>query len=209
MPSARHILLLADDPVVRASLAEQLRHDPALVVSEAAHLAELGDGATPPDLVLVDQAMPTDVERLRAQGFQGPVLVLGNNSVDKADERIEKPFRFSHLLARLHAYLAGASDNEHSIQIGPYQFRPTAKLLIDAGGMRIRLTEKEANILKFLHGAGGTVARDRLLHEVWGYNPAVTTHTLETHIYRLRRKIEKSPGEAKILLTDGGGYRLA
>jgi DNA-binding response OmpR family regulator len=209
MPSARHILLLADDPVVRASLAEQLRQDPSFLVSEAARLADLGETVSPADLVLVDQASPDDVGLLRAQGFQGPVLVLGGDITDKADERIEKPFRFSHVLARLHAYLAGATDNERSIQIGPYQFRHTAKLLIDAGGERIRLTEKEANILKFLHGAGGTVARDRLLHEVWGYNPAVTTHTLETHIYRLRRKIEKGPGEAKILLTDGGGYRLA
>ena len=54
----------------------------------------------------------------------------------------------------------------------------------------------------------GVVARDVLLHEVWGYNAGVTTHTLETHIYRLRQKIEPEPGQARLLLTDAGGYRL-
>jgi len=74
---------------------------------------------------------------------------------------------------------------------------------------KIRLTEKETNILKFLHRAPeGVVARDVLLHEVWGYNAGVTTHTLETHIYRLRQKIEPDPGNARLLVTESGGYRL-
>ena len=100
----------------------------------------------------------------------------------------------------------GASD-ETPFEIGPYLFRPGAKLLTEAQ-RKIRLTEKETNILKFLHAAARTVPRETLLHEVWGYNPAVTTHTLETHIYRLRRKIEENPGQAKILVTEDGGYRL-
>jgi DNA-binding response OmpR family regulator len=91
--------------------------------------------------------------------------------------------------------------------IGPYLFRPGAKLLTE-GARRVRLTEKETDILKYLAAADRTVPRETLLHEVWGYNPAVTTHTLETHIYRLRRKIEKTPGKAEILVTEGGGYRL-
>jgi len=81
-------------------------------------------------------------------------------------------------------------------------------VLLDSDGKKIRLTEKETNILKFLYRSGDTVARETLLHEVWGYNPAVTTHTLETHIYRLRQKIEENPGQAQILITESGGYRL-
>ena len=94
------------------------------------------------------------------------------------------------------------------MRIGPYTFHPSAKLL-QADGRKVRLTEKETNILKFLHASAGTVPREILLHEVWGYGPAVATHTLETHIYRLRKKIEQDPAKAQILLTEGGGYRLS
>ena len=112
-------------------------------------------------------------------------------------------------MARIHAHLRSHQQSEEAIyRIGPYTFRPSAKLLIDPEGKKIRLTEKETNILKFLYRSGETVARDTLLHEVWGYNPAVTTHTLETHIYRLRQKIEELPGQAQILITESGGYRL-
>ena len=83
------------------------------------------------------------------------------------------------------------------------------KMLIDEAEKKIRLTEKETNILKFLYRANDSVvARDTLLHEVWGYNAGVTTHTLETHIYRLRQKIEPNPSEARLLVTESGGYRL-
>ncbi len=93
--------------------------------------------------------------------------------------------------------------------IGPYTVRPSAKLLVDAKGGKIRLTEKETSILKFLYRAGDKViTRDVLLHEVWGYNAGITTHTLETHIYRLRQKIEKDPANAQLLITEGGGYKL-
>ena len=89
-------------------------------------------------------------------------------------------------------------------------FRPSAKLLMEpARNRKIRLTEKESAILKYLYRAGGRpVGRQVLLNEVWGYNSAVTTHTLETHIYRLRQKIEPDPANARLLLTEGGGYRL-
>jgi DNA-binding response OmpR family regulator len=76
-------------------------------------------------------------------------------------------------------------------------------------GKKTRLTEKETAILRYLYRAGKTpVPRDQLLTEVWGYNSGVTTHTLETHIYRLRQKIEKDPSNATLLVTEGGGYKL-
>ena len=79
-----------------------------------------------------------------------------------------------------------------------------------SSGKKIRLTEKETNILKYLYRAGEKpVSREELLAEVWGYNAGVTTHTLETHVYRLRQKIETDPANAKLLLTEAGGYRLA
>jgi DNA-binding response OmpR family regulator len=94
--------------------------------------------------------------------------------------------------------------------LGPYTFKPAVKMLLTGDDKKIRLTEKETNILKFLYRATeGVVPRDTLLHEVWGYNAGVTTHTLETHIYRLRQKIEPDPSHASLLVTENGGYRLA
>jgi DNA-binding response OmpR family regulator len=94
--------------------------------------------------------------------------------------------------------------------LGPYTFKPSLKLLVTSDEKKIRLTEKETNILKFLYrSTEDVVPRDILLHEVWGYNAGVTTHTLETHIYRLRQKIEPDPGKARLLVTENGGYRLS
>ena len=115
------------------------------------------------------------------------------------------------LLARLRAQLRQHEQSEDAIfTIGPYTFRPSTKLLLDQSGRKkIRLTEKETSILKYLFRAGDrTVGRDALLNEVWGYNAGVTTHTLETHVYRLRQKIERDPARAGILVTEPGGYRL-
>ncbi|ODN72111.1 Sensory transduction protein regX3 [Methylobrevis pamukkalensis] len=114
------------------------------------------------------------------------------------------------LLARLRAQLRQHEQSEEAVfTIGPYTFRPSAKLLVDGKGSKIRLTEKETSILKFLYRAGEKViTREVLLHEVWGYNAGITTHTLETHIYRLRQKIERDPSNAQLLVTEGGGYKL-
>ena len=128
-----------------------------------------------------------------------------------ANDYVAKPFRIAELLARLRAQLRIFENSEDAVfTIGPYVFRPSAKLLQEPPrNRRIRLTEKEAAILKFLYRAGTRpVARQVLLNEVWGYNAAVTTHTLETHIYRLRQKIEPDPTNACLLVTEGGGYRL-
>jgi DNA-binding response OmpR family regulator len=94
-------------------------------------------------------------------------------------------------------------------QIGHYSFRPGLKHLVNGKGTKLRLTEKETAILRYLYRAGDqVVGRETLLKEVWGYNATVTTHTLETHIYRLRQKIEVDPANAQLLITEAGGYRL-
>ena len=127
-----------------------------------------------------------------------------------ANDYVTKPFRFGVLLARIRAHLRSHEQSEDAVfTIGPYSFRPSAKTLLDENGKKVRLTEKETAILKFLYRAGSkTVGRDTLLAEVWGYNSGVTTHTLETHVYRLRQKIEPEKGTAQLLITEPGGYRL-
>ncbi len=200
------ILLAESDSVLRASLAEQLQHEGYDVVAagdaeDAAHAAHTGTFAFA-IVGLGEEAAAS----LRAAGLSAPLLLLGEST---AQESLAKPFRFSALLARMHALMTHhAGSGDAAVRIGPYTFHPSAKLL-QAGARKVRLTEKETNILKFLHASAGTVPRDILLHEVWGYGPAVATHTLETHIYRLRKKIEQDPARAQILLTEGGGYRLS
>ena len=105
------------------------------------------------------------------------------------------------------------NDDEASedavFSVGPYSFRPGSKMLTGANARKVRLTEKETAILRFLYRAGQmAVSRETLLQEVWGYNSGVTTHTLETHIYRLRQKIEKDAANPEILVTEAGGYKL-
>jgi DNA-binding response OmpR family regulator len=209
MPSAKRILLVDENSVPRHSLAEQLAQQAAYEVIEAGSAAEAQAAQDYAFAIIDAEGGGAELaDALKAGGFQGPTLLLTEDAAPGgAHEKLAKPFRLSALLTLLSTHLGphGGGDDRH-LQIGPYLFQPAAKLL--TGARRIRLTEKEADILKFLHSAGGTVPRETLLHEVWGYSPAVTTHTLETHIYRLRRKIEEDPGRARIVVTENGGYRL-
>jgi DNA-binding response OmpR family regulator len=209
MSSPARILLAESDAVLRAGLAEQLQHEGYEVVAadnDADAMAALG--ATPFAFAIIGlENGDALTAKLRTAGLAAPVLLLGDSHGTAA--HLAKPFRFSALLARLHALSTHhAANGDAAVRIGPYTFHPSAKLLQE-GARKVRLTEKETNILKFLHASAGTVPRDILLHEVWGYGPAVATHTLETHIYRLRKKIEQDPAKAQILLTEGGGYRLS
>ena len=101
-------------------------------------------------------------------------------------------------------------DGREAVRIlRKHGFKAPIIMLTGANGKKVRLTEKETAILRFLYRAGQLpVSRETLLQEVWGYNSGVTTHTLETHIYRLRQKIEKDAASPEILVTEAGGYKL-
>ena len=226
MAMAKRILVVDDDPDLREALADQLMMMEDFDVFEA----ETGQAGLERakgelhDLIILDIGLPDidgrEICRLmRKQGVKCPVLMLTGHASDSdqilgldsgANDYVAKPFRFPVLLARIRAQLRQHEQSEDAVfQIGPYSFQPGSKIMIDEAERRVRLTEKETNILKFLYRAGGrTVERDVLLREVWGYNAEVTTHTLETHIYRLRQKIEEDPTNARILVTETGGYRL-
>jgi DNA-binding response OmpR family regulator len=225
MPSAKRVLLLDDDQMLRTSLAEQLAAEGEYVPVEAVNCGEARERAREGlyEFMILDVGLPdgdgrTLAHEFRESGVTCPIIMLTAADSDTdtieglrsgANDYVTKPFRFAVLMARVHAHLRSHGQSEEAVyRIGPYTFRPSAKQLIDAKGKRVRLTEKETNILKFLYRSGDTVPRDTLLHEVWGYNPAVTTHTLETHIYRLRQKIEANPAQAVLLVTESGGYRL-
>ncbi len=229
MAGERPILIVDDDRSLREELAAQLQVDGEFTADEAASVSEAESKIRQHeqrfDALILDVGLPDGDGRdlcatLRKAGMRMPIIMLTGSDEESdvvrglesgANDYIAKPFRLNELLARLRAQLRIFENSEDAVfTIGPYTFRPSAKLLQEPlRNRRIRLTEKEAAILKFLYRAGTKpVARQILLNEVWGYNAAVTTHTLETHIYRLRQKIEPDPANARLLVTEGGGYRL-
>lgn len=223
----KKILLVDDDEALRDSLAEQLElHDEFSSVTagtgtEALECVKLEHF----DLILLDVGLPdTDgrevCKMLRRNAVKCPVIMLTAADSDAdtilglesgANDYVTKPFKFAVLLARVRAQLRQHEQSEDAVfGIGPYTFRPSNKMLMhNERNQKVRLTEKETSILKYLYRAGDKViSRDILLNEVWGYNAGVTTHTLETHVYRLRQKIERDPSNAELLVTEPGGYRL-
>jgi DNA-binding response OmpR family regulator len=225
---SRYRLLIVDaDAARRRCLADQLELNGEFtsIGCDSAAAALRCAACERFDAAVIDAGLPdgsgADLCRdLRRAGAGGPIVVLLSAGPEADCERalslgagasdcVMKPFRIGDLLARIRAGLREADPPGAVLTIGPYAFRPTAKLLSDpAGARKVRLTEKEAAILEFLYRAGRPIGRDTLLGEVWGYNAGVTTHTLETHVYRLRRKIERDPANAEILVTEPGGYRL-
>tara|TARA_R110000787_G_scaffold111459_6_gene220387 strand:- start:1432 stop:2226 length:795 start_codon:yes stop_codon:yes gene_type:complete len=226
MAQLKKILLVDDDDDLREALSEQLIMTEDFDVFEAVNGAEAMNRAKEMifDLLILDVGLPDTDGRelcrvLRKQGIKSPIMMLTGHDGDAdtilgldagANDYVSKPFKFPVLLARIRSQLRTHEQSEDAIfQLGPYTFKPSMKMLIAEDDKKVRLTEKETNILKFLHrSAEGVVAREVLLHEVWGYNAGVTTHTLETHIYRLRQKIEPDPSNARLLVTESGGYRL-
>jgi DNA-binding response OmpR family regulator len=224
--AAKTLLLVDDDNLMRETLAEQFRLHDSFRVLEAENATKGIQLAQDEriDLIILDVDMPDMDGReacrvMRRHGVRAPVVMLTAKDTDSdsilgldsgANDYVPKPFKFSVLLARVRAHLRSFESSEDAtFQLGPYEFLPAMKMLVTAEGKKLRLTEKETNILKYLQRAGGRpVSRDELLTEVWGYNALVTTHTLETHVYRLRQKIEPDPANARLLVTEQGGYRL-
>ncbi len=226
MSTTKKILIVDDDDALRDTLKDQFSLHDEFYVTDAANAtagvkALKGDHA---DLVLLDVNLPDMDGReackiMRRNGYKGPIIMLTAQGSDSdmilgldsgANDYVTKPFRFGVLLARIRAHLRQHEQSEDAVfKVGPYMFKPSSKMLIRDDNKKTRLTEKETSIIKFLYRAGEqVVSRDVLLHDVWGYNAGVTTHTLETHIYRLRQKIERDAGNPEILVTEAGGYKL-
>lgn len=226
MAHKRTILIVDDDTDLREELIEQLSQYDEFhaIAADTGTKGVQAAKAEQIDLVIMDVELPDidgreAVRILRKNGFKSPIIMLTGHSTDSdtilglesgANDYVAKPFKFVVLLARIRVQLRQHEASEDAIfAIGPYTFHPGSKLLINQAGKKVRLTEKETAMLRYLYRAGQKpVARDVLLHEVWGYNSAVTTHTLETHIYRLRQKVEQDAANPALLVTDAGGYKL-
>jgi DNA-binding response OmpR family regulator len=226
MANSSKILVVDDDADMRDALVEQLalHEEFEAVAAETGSQAVQSAKAGEIDLVIMDVGLPDidgreAVRMLRKNGFKAPVIMLTGHDTDSdtilglesgANDYVAKPFRFAVLLARIRAQLRQHEASEDAVfTIGPYMFRPSSKLLVNPKGNKVRLTEKETAILRYLYRAGRRpISREILLQEVWGYNSGVTTHTLETHIYRLRQKVEQDASNPAILVTEAGGYKL-
>ncbi len=227
MTKPKTLLIVDDDPDLREVLADQLQLQQEFEVIQAKSGAEGLEAVKRDhvDLVLLDVGLPDGdgrhvCQQMRTGGLKAPIIMLTGADSESdtiqgldagASDYVTKPFRLGVLIARIKAQLRQHEQSDDALfAIGPYRFRPASKLLMDPEkNRRIRLTEKETAILKYLFRAGARpIAREVLLNEVWGYNSGVTTHTLETHVYRLRQKIERNPAKAQILVTEQGGYRL-
>ena len=226
MPNTSKILIVDDDAELRDALSDQLslHEEFEAVVAENGTKAVQAAKAGQIDLVIMDVGLPDidgreTVRILRKNGFKAPIIMLTGHDTDSdmilglesgANDYLTKPFRFAVLLARIRAQLRQYETSEDAIfTIGPFTFRPKSKLLLSPKGSKVRLTEKEVSILRYLYRFGQRpVSRETLLQEVWGYNSAVTTHTLETHIYRLRQKMEQDAVTSGILVTEVAGYKL-
>ena len=223
----RRILLVDDDPALRETLAEQLGFHEEYAIGQAENGAQAIEAidADHFDAIVLDVGLPDMDGRdlcklMRRRGVKAPIIMLTGQDSDAdailgldagANDYITKPFRFNVFMARIRAQLRTHEQSDDAVfNVGPYAFLPAAKMLTNSETDRkIRLTEKETAILKFLYRAGGkVVSRDTLLDEVWGYNAGGNTHTLETHVYRLRQKIEPDPQQNVILITEPGGYKL-
>jgi DNA-binding response OmpR family regulator len=247
MNDGKRLLMIDSDDRLGDALCEQFTalagYQCVVAPDRAAGLEALNKGHF--DLILLDENISGSdglgggqeaCRAIRAQGVTAPVIMLtaeGDENIiiegldAGATACVVKPFKLGVLLARMRAHIRQFEHSEDAVlALGPFAFRPGAKTLIresdgadDGKDLQpVRLTDKEAQILKYLYmhahnhadkdAVNGVVSREELLGEVWGYNANVTTHTLETHVYRLRQKMESDPANAEILLTEPGGYRL-
>jgi DNA-binding response OmpR family regulator len=221
------VLLVGAEPFQRQELARELEGDEAFQVAQAnGDLQAVAQTQSERfDAIIIDahphQSSVRDLcIRLRCRGLRVPILVLGASSdedeiIDALDagaiDYLIKPISTRELGARLRAHLREHEDSEHAVlTIGPYNFRPAMRSLDDPISKRhIKLTLKEATVLKCLYRAAGqAVSREALLDQVWSYSTQVRTHTVETHIYRLRQKIEPNPERPSLILNGGAGYSL-
>jgi DNA-binding response OmpR family regulator len=221
------LLIIDDDAYLRTTLRQQFALEGFDNVFEVGALADLDSGlkTAKPDLILLDIQLPdgngVDIcQHLRRTGFTKPIVMLTAKGAEDdivrgleagANDYITKPLRMGELLARIRTQLRQfkASDDAR-FEIGDLSFVPANKMLHKTGSDRMQaLTEKEATILKFLYRAfPDDVSKDQILGEVWGFQNGVSTHTLETHIYRLRQKISRLSNRQLVVTTERG-YCLA
>ena len=227
MALSSRILIVENNALFSASLCQQLALEGFKNVIEVGLLANLDHmfRDVSPDLVLLSTQMPdgnsVDVcRKLRSDGFFKSIIMLIPKGAEDAialaleagaSNYVIKPLRMVELIALIRSQLfQPRAFDDMQLEIGNLSFAPANKMLCDIGGDNMQtLTEKETTILKFLYQAfPSDISKAHILSEVWGFRNTVSTHTLETHIYRLRQKISQLT-DKQLVLTTENGYRLA
>lgn len=165
-----------------------------------------------PDIIIVDESIEA-YKHIRQEYPSVPIIMLAQTpeiAVDNLNIAVQKPFSLMKLLDIIRAANNRlGSSQEGYLFFGGCELRPNAREIVDLSQNKvIKLTEKEVDILKYLYkNSSEFVSKNDLQTNVWKYHEAVTTHTIETHIYRLRQKIETENGN-KIIITRNGKYSL-
>lgn len=205
-----NILLKSKEEVFTNDLSEQIHlYAPDFVVSQDCEDSKLFD------VVIIDEDIKK-AEEIHEKQLKAPILLLSSaefkiEEINFIHDIIKKPIKLSTFLERLKSCI-NIYENSHSgyLHFGHYTLKPIKKEIFNKKTEEtVKLTEKEVAIIKYLYKSQDKiVGKNELLEHVWGYNPDVTTHTIETHIYRLRQKVEHDNVDEQLIITTEGGYRL-
>jgi DNA-binding response OmpR family regulator len=221
------ILVVEDEPAMVAGLRDNFEFEGYEVITAQDGIEGLERALEDsPDLVVLDVMMPRMsglevCKQLRAKRASLPIIMLTarGQEIDKvvglelgADDYVTKPFSIRELLARVKSVLrrtaALPKDKEqHSFSDVEVDLR---RCRVVRSGKALDISSKEFDLLKyFICHPGETLSRDRLLEDVWGYENYPTTRTVDTHLVRLRQKLEPDPEQPQYFLTvHGTGYRF-
>ena len=172
------------------------------------------------DSSLADASLSNLCKNIRQEGVRSPIILVAEElgedvaivALDAgANDYVLKPFKINVLVAKIRSNIRQFEQSEFAIlRFGRFSFKPGDKILLNNSSKEeVRLTDKETAIIKLLYLSGGeVVTRATLLEEVWGYNTTLTTHTLETHIYRIRQKVGNASSGQDFIATESEGYRM-
>jgi two-component system alkaline phosphatase synthesis response regulator PhoP len=225
--SAAKVLVVEDEPNMVAGLRDNFEFEGYEVITARDGVEGLEAALVEsPDVVVLDVMMPrlSGLEvcrQLRAKRPSLPIIMLTarGQEVDKvvglelgADDYVTKPFSIRELLARVKALLrrsASIPKNQEQYTFGDVDVDLHRRRVLKSG-TALDISSKEFELLKyFICHSGEALSRDRLLEEVWGYENYPTTRTVDTHIVRLRQKLEPDPEQPQFFLTvHGTGYRF-
>ena len=227
MVKRKTILFVSEALLLKELLLEQLQKQGEYLLEESLSVTEAISLIVKEhfDCILIDSSL-ADVslsnlcKNIRQEGVRSPIILVAEElgedvaivALDAgANDYVLKPFKINVLVAKIRSNIRQFEQSEFAIlRFGRFSFKPGDKILLNNSSKEeVRLTDKETAIIKLLYLSGGeVVTRATLLEEVWGYNTTLTTHTLETHIYRIRQKVGNASSGQDFIATESEGYRM-